>query len=424
MALTAAGSGVGRPTGGTGRASPVLIGFADALAAPETAWSLLEAGSPVVAFARRGSRPPLRRCKAIRIIEITPPEHDLGQALVDLHKLLRSDAYSAVMPLDDAAVWLCNSAFESGSRVPVAGPTGEAAELALDKRLQLCAAARAGLHVPPTQCLESVDDVMALSEFPVQLKPARPVADRDGRLARGANYVCGNRAELGAAARAWNGAEPLLAQPLLSGVGEGLFGLADPSGLLALSAHRRIRMMNPEGSGSSACASTAVDGQLAHAAARMLSQTRWRGMFMLEFLRDRDGTAWFMELNGRPWGSMALARRAGLEYPAWALRQLGDMDHAPLRQLGDTDYAPASTAPAERLTCRHLGRELVHLLMVFRGPSSVALTQWPSRRRTVCEVLRFSRGDQWYNWRRGESRLFLEDAVGTVLARFHRRAKT
>ena len=56
----------------------------------------------------------------------------------------------------------------------------------------------------------------------------------------------------------------------------------------------------------------------------MLSHTQWRGMFMLEFLRAKDGTAWFMELNGRPWGSMALARRSGLEYPAWALRQLND----------------------------------------------------------------------------------------------------
>ena len=39
---------------------------------------------------------------------------------------------------------------------------------------------------------------------------------------------------------------------------------------------------------------------------------------MIELLRDRDGVAWFMELNGRTWGSLALARRLGLEYPAWA----------------------------------------------------------------------------------------------------------
>ena len=37
-------------------------------------------------------------------------------------------------------------------------------------------------------------------------------------------------------------------------------------------------------------------------------------------LRDGEGTAWFMELNGRAWGSMALARRLGHEYPRWAVQ--------------------------------------------------------------------------------------------------------
>lgn len=404
MALTTPGTNFDRPATVLNSASPVLIGFADALAAPETAWSLLESGSAVVAFARRGSRPPLRHCRPIRIVEITPPELNLEQALADLRALVRPGAFAALMPLDDTAIWLCDAAFED-SPVPVAGPTGKMAELALDKRVQLQVAARAGLNVPPTRCLESVQDLMELSNLPVALKPAQPVTDRGGRLGRGTNYVCGNRAELDAAARAWDGAEPLLVQPLLSGVGEGLFGLVGPKGLLAVSAHRRIRMVNPAGSGSSACSSAPVDDELAQAAGRMLSDVGWRGMFMLEFLRDGDGTAWFMELNGRPWGSMALARRLGLEYPAWALEQ-----------LGREDFEPPPTRPPAGQTCRHLGRELLHLLFVIRGPDSVALTRWPSRWQTARDVLRVSRGDYWYNSRRGDRRLFLDDAVRTVLS--------
>ena len=402
MALTTPGPTLSGTAPASNSTSPVLIGFADALAAPESAWSILESGSRVVAFARRGSRPPLRRCKAIRIVEITPPEHDLGRALADLRALVAREPFAAVMPLDDGAVWLCDGALQD-SPVAVAGPTGTLAELALDKRLQLDAAARAGLSIPPTRSIDSLDDLLRLSEFPVVLKPARPVSDRGGRLVRGANYVCGTRTELEAAADAWNAAEPLLAQPLLSGGGEGLFGLVGPAGLLAVSAHRRIRMMNPAGSGSSACSSTRVDAELARAAGRMLTGVGWRGMFMLEFLRGTDGTAWFMELNGRPWGSMALARRLGLEYPAWALRQ-----------LSEPDFAPAATAPLEGQICRHLGRELVHLLMVLRGPDSVALTQWPSRLQTVRDVLRVSPDEYWYNTRRGDRRLFIEDAFRTI----------
>ena len=197
--------------------------------------------------------------------------------------------------------------------------------------------------------------------------------------------------------------EPLLAQPLLSGVGEGLFGLAGPDGLMALSAHRRIRMMNPQGSGSSACISIAVDPELSRGAERMLSDTNWRGMFMLEFLRASDGTAWFMELNGRAWGSMALARRAGLEYPAWALRR-----------LKDNRFEPTLAVSGNGRACRHLGRELVHLMMVIRGPKSVGATEWPSRWRTVRDVLRFSRNEHRYNWRPGDRGVFVEDTVRTV----------
>jgi hypothetical protein len=136
----------------------------------------------------------------------------------------------------------------------------------------------------------------------------------------------------------------------------------------------------------------------------MLGHVGWRGMFMLEFLRDAAGRPWFMELNGRAWGSMALARRQGLEYPAWSLGQA----------LGEPP--PTEPGPGGRpIVARHAGRELTHLLAVLRGPRSRALTDWPSRGRTVREVLRVRRGDRLYNWRRDRPRLWLDDTLHTVL---------
>jgi predicted ATP-grasp superfamily ATP-dependent carboligase len=390
------------PDAARAQQTTVLIGFADALAAPETAWSLLAAGVRVVAFSHRGTRPSLRWSREVEIVEITSPADDADAALADLCALLDSGAHDAVMPLNDASVWLCSAAAARGAATPTLGPTGGPADLALDKRLQLAAAERAGLAVPATRHVDTLDDLFELSEFPLLLKPALPVRFDGGRLTRGSTYACGNRAELDTVARRWAASEPLLSQPLIGGVGEGLFGLAGPHGLTALSAHRRVRMMNPQGSGSSACISTAVDEQLAAGAERMLREVGWRGMFMLEFLRGSDGTAWFMELNGRTWGSMALARRLGLEYPAWAVRQ-----------LADPGFTPA-VRPAPGQVCRHLGREVVHLLMVMRGPKSVAVKGWPSRRRTLRDVLRFKRTDRWYNCRRGDLALFLDDTVTTV----------
>ena len=341
------------------------------------------------------------------MVEITDPTENLATARLELRSLLGSGRFGAVMPLDDDSIWLFNAAVSDGIQVAVLGPTGEMAELALDKRLQIEAAACAGFAVPPTTQVESVERLMSLSEFPIVLKPSQPIVDQNGALVRPNGQVCADRAELTRAAHAWGG-EPLLAQPLISGVGEGLFGIAGPTGLHAVSAHRRIRMMNPQGSGSSACSSAPVDPVLAAAAERMLGDAGWRGMYMLEFLRDSDGTPWFMELNGRPWGSMALARRSGLEYPAWAVRQ-----------LRDSEFEPPVTSFSEQ-TCRHLGRELVHVMMVMRGPRSVALTEWPSRSKAVREVLRFRRNDGWYNWRAGDRRVFVDETLRTVTNQLRR----
>ena len=61
---------------------------------------------------------------------------------------------------------------------------------------------------------------------------------------------------------------------------------------------------------------------------RFLTDAAWQGMFMIELLRS-GSTYWFMELNGRAWGSLALSRRLGFEYPAWAVARALDPDAAP-----------------------------------------------------------------------------------------------
>jgi hypothetical protein len=99
-------------------------------------------------------------------------------------------------------------------------------------------------------------------------------------------------------------------------------------------------MMNPQGSGSSACVSVHVDSKLAARAERALSA--WaRGHVHGRVPRDHDGTAWFMELNRRAWGGMAPAR-PGLEYPAWTIRQLDEPGLKPLVDGGNANFAVIS----------------------------------------------------------------------------------
>lgn len=385
----------------------VLVGFADALAAIESAWSLLDDGFDVVAFARAGRPPALARVAGVRVVPVTPPEHDVKATLADLRRLVHEVGPAAVLPLDDHAVWLVDRLAADDVTVPVAGPTGPLADLALDKRLQLAAAAAAGLAVPPTAA-GTAGSLCPAGGGPWVVKSALAVAERDGRLARPAGARAATPAAVAAAAEAIGG--PVLVQPVIDGVGEGVFGLATVRGVEAWSAHRRVRMMNPRGSGSSACRSLPVDDDLRAAVARFVAETGWRGLFMVELLRDAAGTAWTMELNGRPWGSLALARHRGFAYPAWAVRLALEPGFSP----------PVPAAPPD-VTARHLGRELVHVAAVAR--SAARHDGGPPLGRTLAEVLRVGRGDRWYNWRPGATRVLVADTAATLRAQLGRRPR-
>jgi hypothetical protein len=375
-----------------------LIGFADALAAPEVAASLLGAGYHLASFVRRGRPVALSRLPAVELIDVTPPERDLSACLDEMATI--AARYDVTIPLNDPAVLVCDRALPADAIV--VGPRGAQASLALDKRLQLRGAAAAGLAVPTWSEVAPGDKVTGERGTPTVLKPALAVEEVAGRIRRLSPRLIASQAELDAAWGAWGESTPVLLQRWMPGVGGGLFGLADVGGIHHLSAHRRVRMMNPAGSGSSACASAQPPPELLGPVERFLRGVDWQGMFMVELLRSGESW-WFMELNGRPWGSLALSRRLGYEYPAWAVARALD-DHVVL----------PDPPPFRPMLCRNLGRELVHLAFVLRGPRSEA-EQWPGRWSTLGKLARPRQGTTWYNLEPGMRRLFVYDAWRTVV---------
>ena len=390
----------------------VLVGFAEALSAPEVLWSLVDAGFRVVAFGRRGRPSALRQSHHVIVHEISAPESDVAAAISELQSLMASlDAEGRggkkiLFPLDDTGVWLC-SRVQLAADWLLAGPHGAGAELALNKDVQIQKAREAGFNVPKVLAAKTAKEVIdfcGATLFPVILKPAECVPVRENRVQGCPKWICADRGELESAVAEWAERVPLLVQPFVGGTGEGVFGLAASDGIRAWSAHRRLRMMNPQGSGSSACVSQSVPEDVRANVEALIKTTGWCGLFMVELLRDHSGKPWFVELNGRPWGSMSLCRRQGLEYPAWQV-QLALNPQSPAGRS-------ASTAPG--LVCRNVGREFLHLLFVLRGPKSQALNGWPSFGKTLTDVLRVRRQDTWYNWRREDPKVFFADCYNTV----------
>lgn len=387
----------------------VLIGFAEALPAPEVVFSLLKAGHRVSVFSRQ-KRLPLAQLPLAGFHQIPAPEADVAAASAALRALMAAPgAPDLLLPLDDAGLWLSAEAGIPAARI--AGASGAQARVALDKSLQVAAAEAAGLALPPTLVLRSPAEALAADLPPSGIvKPALAIEAEANHIRKGAVLYLTpgiDRAQVAAHVAAHG---PQLVQPLVAGVGQGVFGFATPEGVFGWSGHERVRMMNPHGSGSSACRRLQPGADLRAAVSRFLAEIGWRGPFMVELLQDAEGRQWFMELNGRMWGSLALARRQGLEYPAWAVEAALDPGRIPAAAR-----ASAAVDPADPGVMRELGRDLLHLAFVLRGPKSdFHRAGWPAITRSAAGVLRPASGRQFYNHDPAHPGFFLRHALHTV----------
>ena len=382
----------------------VLIGFAEAVAAPECVFSLQKAGFSVVAFARRETQPVIGRIKGVRVVQLVAPEHDVEQTIGELTALARTLGPLPCLALDDAGLYVLAAVAERGALRVEEGEGVTRTSIALDKLAQFECARASGFEVPETSTIRAYEDLVELDRFPCFLRPRLAVYRSGDHLLKGRTYQVHGRDELEAIHAQWQGACELLAQPLVVGCGEGIFAFAKGGQLQAYHGHRRLRMVNPLGSGSSACVSVKPEAELLECTREFAGKADWAGPFMIELLRDQAGKCWFVELNGRMWGSLALARRLGLEYPAWSVQ--ATLDHG----CG----IPSQEDPPDGVVCRHLGRDLVHLAAVLfarrpRGPQV-----FPSRWTTGWRVLSFRRREHYYNLWAGTFGVFAVDTVSTV----------
>ena len=172
-----------------------------------------------------------------------------------------------------------------------------------------------------------------------------------------------------------------MAQPQLRGTNEGLFGLATPAGVRAWSAHRRLRMMNPAGSGSSACESTVPDPELRDQVAEMLAAIGWQGSFMVEpcatYAARQTWLSSPTDAPGEAWSCLwlvASSTRRG--------RRAGRARRRPWRAA---DVAAGGWAGV----CAASVAWGAMRLIVMRGPCSVAVLARPRERGMSRDVFSF-----------------------------------
>ena len=326
--------------------------------------SLGRAGMRVVAADPDRSAPGLRSRYAAARVTYPSPATDPRGAAAAIGAAAEREGVDLIVPVTDAAILALLDV--EGRRVPLAVAEPTVLRTTQDKLATVRLAERLGVPVPDTHeaatAAEAADAASALG-WPVVLKPRFLYR----AAARGVTYA-GDPEGL---VREWDSLAsegPLLVQRYHAGEGHGVEVLAHEGRLLAALQHRRLREL-PVTGGPSACREAVEPDPvlLGHAAA-LIEALGWTGLAMVEFKVSPHGPR-LMEINGRIWGSLPLAVRAGMDFPARLVRL--HLDGAPGGPV-DTNYRRGTRS-------RDLELELRWIVAVLRKNRAYPFLPFPAR---------------------------------------------
>jgi predicted ATP-grasp superfamily ATP-dependent carboligase len=307
------------------------------------------------------------------------PVIDADAAVEAILEATRGGRVDLVLPItDEIGLPLAAARDRFGRDTQLALPDPAAMAVAHKKARTLELAARLGVPVPPTIRIETTDDAIAAAAelgWPVVIKPGASREQRDDGTvdAYTVTYAADERT-LRARVDALLGRTGVLLQRWQPGEGHGVELLMHRGRPLAAFQHRRIREVPVTGGASSLRESVALDPALMDYATRLLAALEWTGLAMVEFRLTSAGPE-LMEINGRVWGSLPLAVRAGIDFPGRLVDLL--VDGPP------STSTPTATEYRIGVRARNLRLEISWIGAVALGRRRYPELPWPSRLRAA-----------------------------------------
>jgi len=335
------------------------------------------------------------------------PVTDADAAVEAILETTRRRSIDLVLPItDDIGLPLSAARDRFDGVARLALPEPDALAIAHDKARTLELAVRVGVPIPPTIAIETADNAAAAVAdlgWPVVIKPQTSREHRDGGTvdAFEVSYAA-DEATLRARVEALHGRTGVLLQRWQPGEGHGVELLTHQGRLLAAFQHRRIREVPVTGGASSLRESVALDPVLLDHASRLLAELAWTGLAMVEFRLTSAGPE-LMEINGRVWGSLPLAVRAGMDFPG----RLADL----LLDGPPPESTPPATDYRVGVRARNLRLDVAWIAGVATGRRRHPELPWPGRIRAAGAALSL------LDPRIGDD-LFVLDDMGPGLAQF------
>lgn len=311
---------------------------------------------------------------------VPDPRADPEGFVEALARIASASAYSALIPGSDAAL---RAVSEFRARLPpwlrLGLPRASVVTAALDKRCLTDLAREMDVPQPRSETCETVGDALAAADlmgYPVVLKPHSTVFLEGHILHQRSSRVAGDRSRLVRMAPEYG--SPFLVQEFIPGATYSLAGVIADGALPAVALARYDRTWPPAAGNAAFATTVRPPADLLTTAQRLLERLEWRGLFELEYIARSDGSFVPIDLNPRPYGSLALASVAGAPLAVIWTRVLFGERPAPVVARAGHRY-------------RWEDADLRNLVWTMRsGDFAAALRAARPRRRTVHAYFRWS----------------------------------
>jgi predicted ATP-grasp superfamily ATP-dependent carboligase len=304
-----------------------------------------------------------------------------AQLFVDaILKFVKEQAVDLVVPITDWTIQPLSEHREMFRSVcHVALPSRAAIEQVSDKYLTLQIAQSLGIRSPQTWLIASVRDLESVpcKQFPLVVKDRFSVRWHEGRAVfGGVSYVYSHEELERKVKERVAAAGDVLVQEFTAGVGVGFSCLIAGDDVRIPFQWKRIREVDPRGSASSCRESSILDARIGDYSTQLIRKIGFEGIAMVEYKKVAgQAEPVLMEINGRPWGSIALPIASGVDYPRylieWCLRGA---------------LPPKDIAYRAGITCRRIVGELTHLSNLRAGKPANWPLPYPSFWRSLFKV--------------------------------------
>jgi len=345
--------------------------------------SLGRRGHDVIAGDSEARSPGFYSRYASHRLRYPSPRTDPEGAVDTILHAARRRGVDLIVPVAEETVLLLSEARDRFTGVSkLALPDRYEYERTRDKLATLDLARKVGVPAPRTELVTTVREALVAAAslgWPVVVKPRSASILRDGRLVeRYEVSYAENARELVERMRPLEGRLEVLLQEYYPGEGHGVELLLERGRPLAVFQHRRLREVPLTGGASSFRESVPLDPVLYDYAGRLLGALHWTGLAMVEFKLGVEGPR-LMEINGRIWGSLPLAGKSGMDFPA-RMVDLFLGGSATANGAPDTDYVRG-------VRSHNLDLEVIWIGSALQGGGNHRLVRTPGPRDAFAAAL-------------------------------------